>query len=282
MLGGITNTYSRGGVTFTARAHWYAPHRWTIVGVSTPTLPASVTVYVAKRGSHGYWCNAPPTELPGYFGYSDAPALMPLIVGPATQLAIAEFDRSKSVALHIRDGSVETTTTIVGDDNERVIDELVAIHRALDTDYLALLQTWQSIAERLGGSASAAWPPQLTVPGAHGPTTIALRWTDSMAIGSEALIELSAHANGAPLWQLKREPTPTPNCIIFADRPFLVTGDIPFPIDELAQLVARTEILSIVVRRYITVRIARRTPDAGELEALLDLIAALCNAAPYR
>ena len=265
-------------IAFTAHAAWYATGRWRVTGISTPALlPAGVTVYVARRGAHGYWRNAP---LRDYFGYCDVPALMPMIVGAATCDAIARHDHAH-VALHIRDGVVETTST-VDRDNQRVIEDHLAIHRALVADHAVLVKTWHEAAEQLGGTLDSSWPPQLTVPRLHGPTTIALRWPESMALGSEASLELIAHARGAPLWQMKREPTATPNCLMLAQRPFLVTGDIPFPIDQLAELVERTEIVSIVVRRHVTVRIARSVPNVSELEALLDLIGALCNVAPYR
>src|SRR5829696_9117762 len=76
--------------TFTAQSAWYAPGRWTVTSASTLALPA-LTLYVARRGSaHGYWCNAPP--MASYFGYCDAPALLPMFVGAKTCRAIASHD----------------------------------------------------------------------------------------------------------------------------------------------------------------------------------------------
>lgn len=280
-------------VTFIARSHWYTPGRWTVTGTSPLALPAAITIYVARSGpAYGYWRNAPP-GLSKYFGYCDAPALMSILVGPKTRRAISAHDGRRSqletdepretVELHVHGGNVETTTT-VDSDNRHVIEDQLAIHRGLAEDHADLLASWQAAADRLGGSLATRWPPVLDVPRSHGATTIALRWSSSTAPGSEAAIELVADARGAKLWSLELEPRATPNSIRLGGREFLVMGDIPLPRDQLAKLIARADILSIIVRRHVTVTIARSTPDVDMLEALLDLIGALVNAPsePYR
>jgi hypothetical protein len=280
-------------VTFTAQTAWYTS-RWTIVGASTLALPVDDTLYLSRSGSaHGYWRNAPP-GLVDYFGYCDAPALMPLLVGERTRRAVKHHDKPpwsdppvedtrQPVALHIHARNIETTT-VTADNDRAVIDDLVAIHDALAEDHVALLDAWKDAADQLCGTIARSWPPLLSVPRAHGSTTIELHWPQTTATGSEASIELVADARGAKLWSLEREPRSTPNSITIADRPFLVMGDIPIAIDALQRLVARAEIMSIIVRRHVIVRIARSTPDAGVLDALLELIGELCAAKsePYR
>src|SRR5262245_7069196 len=73
-------------VAFTAEASWLTG-RWTVIGTSELALPVSITVYISRGGAaFGYWRNAP-TGLRGmrdYFGYSDTPALAPILVGDKT------------------------------------------------------------------------------------------------------------------------------------------------------------------------------------------------------
>ncbi|HEY5946287.1 MAG TPA: hypothetical protein VIV40_12380 [Kofleriaceae bacterium] len=280
-------------VTFTAQSAWYSS-RWIIVGVSALMLPLDDSLYVSRAGgAHGYWRNAPP-GLAGYFGYCDASALMPLLVGERTRTALKQHDTPpwsdppvedtrQPVALHIHARSIETTT-VTADNDRAVVDDQQAIHTALADDHAAMLDAWNDAADQLRGTIATAWPPLLTVPRAHGSTTIALEWPASPAAGCEASIELSADARGAKLWSLEREPRSTPNSIAIADREFLVMGDIPIAMDALQRIVARADILSIIVRRNVTIRIGRSTPDVGMLDALLELIGELCGAKsePYR
>ena len=61
-------------------------------------------------------------------------------------------------------------------------------------------------------------------------------------------------------------------------------GEIPVSLEQLARVVARADITSIVVRRDITVRLARHSPDPDALEPVLDLLGHICGASgvPYR
>jgi len=264
-----------------------------VIGTSPLTFPVDVTAYVSRAGSaHGYWRNAPPT--PSYFGYCDVPALMPILIGPKTRRAIAQHDAHAveadgdepraPIELHIRAGVVETKTKVDHDDDKRVIEDQRAIHHALAADHADLLASWQHAADTLNGSVTTTWPPLLTVPRAFGSTTIALTWPTTEQSSASAAIELVVDARKAKLWTLEREPLPTPNTISIADRPFLAIGDIPIPMDQLARIVARAEIMSITVRRHATIRIAGHEPKPEILEALLDLLGALCGAPsdPYR
>jgi hypothetical protein len=282
-------------VMITAQSAWYSA-RWTVTGVSHLLLPEEATLYISRSGAaHGYWRNAPP-GMAGYFGYSDVPALMPILIGRNTRDAIKQHDSPswateqqdlrdtrESVALHIRGRSVETTTKIDNNDSG-AIDDLLAIHHALIADHERLLDDWKSAADQLSGTVETRWPPLITVPRPHGSTTIALRWSPSTAMGSEAWLELTADARGAKLWSLELEPRATPNSIEIGERQFLVMGDIPIAKDALDRIVTRADLLSINVRRYVIVRIARSTPDVALLDSLLDLIGELCGAKsePYR
>ena len=211
------------------------------------------------------------------FAYADVPALMPLLVGRHARAALAP-----SIALHIRGGNIETITHARVDD--RVIADHLALHRALAKDHEALLASWRAAAGELGGRVESAWPPVLAIPRMHGPATITLRWSDSPAIGSEAAIELGAHAHGAPLWSLRREAVDAPNCITIADQSYLVLGPFPIPLAELVALVARTGVTQIGVRRHATIRIGRTAPEPEVLAPLLGLLDAMCAATtdPYR
>lgn len=281
-------------VTFAAQSAWYS-RRWTVTGVGALALPAEVTAYVSRDGgAHGYWRNAPP-GLRDYFGYADTPALMPLVVGAATRRAIARHDRPdwasdpemldtrQPLALHIRGGSVETTTK-VDDKDSTVIEDQLAVHRALAEDHAAVLASWQRAADALGGQVASVWPPVLTVPRGFGTIAIALRWPATTQPGAQATIELAADARGAPLWLIEREPRPTPASQSIGDRHYMVVGDIPVALDDLARVVARADVLSIHVRRHVTVQIVASTPDVAVIEAVLELLAQVCSGAtgPYR
>src|SRR5690606_29946461 len=99
-----------------------------------------------------------------------------------------------------------------------------------------------------------------------GPITIALGWSTSERRAAPAWIELGADARRSPVWTMERQPGPIPNGTVLGQHVFLVTGDVPIDVATLDQVVARADILSIVVRRNVVVRIARSTPDAAILE----------------
>jgi hypothetical protein len=268
-------------VTFTAKRSWLTG-RWIVTGVSPLALPTRVTLYISRTGrAHGYWRNAPAAS--GYFGFCDPPALMPVLVGPKTLEAIASHDKlnnEEDVALHICDGTVETMTK-VDDDNDRVVAEQLAIHRALGADHEALLDTWLKAAEQLRGTVATAWPPTITIPREFGSTTIALRWPASTQAGEQATIEFTVDARGAKLWSLEREAHPSPSSRIIANRHFLVMGEVPSAIaDQLARLIARTLVVSIHVRRHVVVRIVANAPDVDVIEDVLELLAGVCGGAP--
>lgn len=290
---GRTLTTSTPEVAFTAHRPWYSLGRWTVTAVSPLALPANVTLCVTSSGSvNGYFHNAS-IGLPDYFGYCDAPALMPLLVGPRLRDALGAHDypapvdgetpHRNAAVLHVRNRQVETTTKTYGDDSG-VLDAITAIHRSLADDHADLLDRWKAAADELRGTIATSWPPVLTVPRGFGSTTIALRWSPSLQAGSQASIELTTDAHGVPLWSMEREPHPTPNARMIGDRPFLVMGTIPIPIEQVARVVARADITSIIVRRHATVRIARHTPDPDVLDAVLDLLGHVCgaNSEPYR
>jgi hypothetical protein len=267
-------------VTFTVESHWYKPGRRTVIATSALTLPAEVTVYVSKHGSaHGYFANAS-LALGGAFSYCDPPALMPLAVGRRATRALADRD----VTLHIHDHVVTTASEVVDDEPAAAYDDHRAIHAALAADHADALDAWQQVATELGGTLTTRWPPVIDVPRGFGNTTIALRWSPSLQIGAQAVIEFLADARKAPLWSLEREPRPTPSTVDIAARPFLVLGHIPVARDRLARVVTLADILSIIVRRNITVRCAGVHPDTAVFEAVLDLIGELCGppSLPYR
>jgi hypothetical protein len=271
------------GAMFTARSPWYA-HDWSVTGISALTVPFGVTVYVARAGvAHGYWRNASP-GMRKYFGYCDAPALMPIIVGRRTRRAIVDHDNAhETVALHIRGDEIETTTKVDRNDASAIEDQL-AIHRALAADHRDVVDAWRAAAEALGGRVVTSWPPVLTVPRAFGATTLVLRWSRSMQAAAWVGIEATADARGARLWSLEREIKASPNSVSIAGHPFLVMGEPPLSLEQMTRWLERIEIVSIDVRRNVTVGITGHMPDPVVLDALLELLGTLCNPAsePYR
>jgi hypothetical protein len=275
-------------VSFTAESTWYLPGRWVVAAVSTMPIPVDVTLYIAKSGAaHGYWRNAPP-GLRDYFGYCDVPALMPILVGRHTLHAIVQHDNDPQntrnpVELHVHERRVETTTKVSSSDAD-IIDDQLAIHQALAADHAEVVDAWKDAADALRGIVATSWPPVITVPRAFGPTSIALRWPSTTQTGARATIELTADARGAPLWLMEREYNATPASKTIAGAPFLVVGEPPIPLDQIARVVERASILSIMVRRHITVQSAAHAPDARALESVLELIGAICGAGaePYR
>lgn len=268
-------------VTFTAEAPWLGG-RWVLSGASTLVLPELVTAYVSKTGSaHGYFANAP-IGLAGYFSYGDPPALMPVVVGARTRRAVVEHDRIETrqpVVLHIHDRKIETVARVDAED-DGALDAQLAIHEAVAADQDRVLDAWKEVAEELGGVLTTAWPPHVHVPRGFGAVEIALRWPPSTHASSQAVIEFLADARKAPLWSVEREPQPTPASVEIAHWPFLVMGTVPMAMERLARVVELADVLSINVRRNITVRIAGVSPNAAIFEAVLELIGELCGPPP--
>lgn len=284
----------RGDVTLTAETRWYSS-AWTVRATSALALPIDVTLFVGRRhGSHGYWSNVH-VDLrtrwsKHYFAYCSVSPLASMLLGEATLRAIASHDAHLEnpddpiadpphVELHVRGGLVETTTVVPGD-IDSVVDDQLAIHAALGADHAALLESWRVAAVALGGELVRAWPPVITVPAPFGTTTIELQWPSTEQRGAHASIALTVDARHAPLWNL--EPG-IPNGTVIGGRVFLVTGQPPIDVQELARAVTEAGLVSIHVRRDIHVRIARSRPDAEELAIVLDAIAKLVPpSAPYR
>src|SRR5687768_3779664 len=131
-----------GEVTFTARRKWYLLGRWELVATSTLPLPVDTTIYISRTGgAHGYWRNSTIIS-DEYFSHCDAPALVPLLIGPKTRAAIKHHDEGHGdrlaardpLALHVRARDVETKTIVDSDDRE-VVDDMLAIHKAIADDH---------------------------------------------------------------------------------------------------------------------------------------------------
>lgn len=268
-------------VMFSAESPWLGG-RWVLSATSALVLPEAVTAYVSKTGSaHGYFANAP-IGLAGYFSFGDPPALMPVVVGARTRRAVVEHDRIETrqpIVLHVHDRKIETVARVDADDTG-ALDAQLAIHEAVADDQEAVLAAWKQVGEELSGTLTSAWPPHLHVPRGYGGVEIALRWSPSTHASAQAVIEFLADARKAPLWSVEREPRPTPATIELAHRPFLVMGTIPMAMERLARVIELADVLSINVRRNITVRIAGVSPNAAIFDAVLEVIGELCGPPP--
>ncbi len=230
------------GASFHAQKRWWS-RQWVVVGHSPSPWPEPMVLYIARdRVEHGYWRDVAvgdPAFDARYFVYCDAPALAPLVVGPATRAAFdASFDEDspRTLTLHVAHERVETES-IVERDDPAATHRHAEVHRGLAADARAVTASWDRLAAALGGKLTRAWPPALALLRPIGDVVIEMRWQRThgasaaeWAAAEDSLVTkltaLDARA-AAPGWRLAAMPRRTPDSIAIGGRWLEPRGAVP-------------------------------------------------------
>jgi hypothetical protein len=168
------------GVEVTGERRWWGG-RWKLTTAAAFPVPETLILFVSASGmEHGFWRDLVVGD-PGfdrsYFIFCDTPALLPLVLGPATRQALADHDEVRdALTLYVRGG----ITRVLGTCNEgdkRAIDRHLAVHRALAEDHRACLASWQELMTASHGRADESWPPVATIMSRTGTLTVHASWT---------------------------------------------------------------------------------------------------------
>jgi len=169
-----------GGIDVTGERRWWGG-RWTLTSTQAFPVPESLLLYVSSTGmDHGYWRDllvGEPAFDRDHFIFCDIPALLPLILGPATRRALRDHESAGDVlTLYVRRGVTQVSGTCSEDDS-RAIDRHLGVHRALAEDHRACLARWQAQMTAAHGRADPSWPPVATIMSRTGTLSVHTSWT---------------------------------------------------------------------------------------------------------
>lgn len=150
------------GVDITGERRWWGG-RWALTSAAPFPVPETLILFVSVSGmEHGFWRDLLVGD-PGFdrshFIFCDTPALLPLVLGPATRQALRDSEEIRdALTLYVRGGVTRVMGTS-SEDDPRAIDRHLAVHHALAEDHRACLASWQELMTSSHGRADATWPP---------------------------------------------------------------------------------------------------------------------------
>jgi hypothetical protein len=281
------------GIDVVAEPRWWG-RQWTITTDAAFPIPERVIVFVSARGmEHGFWRDLPVGDRTfdsGHFIFCDTPALLPIVLGPATRAAMHD-----DLTLYIRDGRVRTTGTAKHDDRDAVARHL-AIHRGLAADHRAFLEGWRDRIERAHGRADLTWPPTATLLRPSGTLSVNLWWTAPTTRDAsdweQALRSLRTEVTGHDdrkrrSWSMREVGATVPCTHVLADRRFVLAGEVSLALPQLEGLAGRGGLASVVVASHRVTVALPGLATSSQLEAAVRLVQLVIDAtaqagSPYR
>lgn len=284
------------GVDFTAERRWWGG-RWRLQSEAPFPVPEPMILYVSRRGmDHGFWRDLPVGERAfdhGHFVFCDAPALLPLVVGRATRVALSGASTSDALTLYARAGRTSVEGTNEATDREAIARHL-AVHRALEEDHRASVTRWQDTVAAAHGRGEDAWPPSGTLLCRAGTLVARLRWTnpttrdgaDWGAAEASLRTDVVAHEErDGRRWSMREVGPGVAATHELAGRRFVVVGSPTIRVPAIEAAVARGDVTSISVGRRVGVAV-RGLATSRQLEAAVRIVEQLLGAAdataPYR
>lgn len=168
------------GVDITGERRWWGG-RWALTSAAPFPVPETLILFVSVSGmEHGFWRDLLVGD-PGFdrshFIFCDTPALLPLVLGPATRQALRDSEEIRdALTLYVRGGVTRVMGTS-SEDDPRAIDRHLAVHHALAEDHRACLASWQELMTSSHGRADATWPPVATIMSRTGTLNVYASWT---------------------------------------------------------------------------------------------------------
>ena len=287
------------GVDVVAERRWWG-RRWSIHTAAPFPVPEKVLLFVSRDGmDHAYWRDLPVGDRgfdDAYFVFSDAPALLPLIVGAATRHALIEGDRERrrGVVIDVFDGVARTTCVDDGADPGALARHL-AVHRALAGDHAEVLARWDRVADVMGGRAIGGWPPGVMLLRPLGSIAMDLHWENpddrDAATWDRARRSLRTElSTGVPTkrrgWWLQEVSQAHPRAQRFGSRWFQIEGELPTSRRLLGELADRAGLRWMTCSDFLTIAIPGMVTRAPVLEAAIQIVELICapegSQSPYR
>ncbi len=293
--GVVSGTYA--GMTVTAERRWWGG-RWRVAVESPWPVPEHVLVYVSRRGmEHGFWRDLPVGERRfdrDHFVFSDTPALLPLVVGPATRTALSAPRTGDDLVLYARGGVTRTEGTTGGDD-EAALDRHLAVHRALADDHAGMLASWTTLMEDAHGRPDpGTWPPSGNVLCRSGTLLVKVRWrkpaTRDASDWEDAQASLRTHVSSVEErtgrhWSIIDLGHHRAGTYRFGDRHYEVRGEPTISIAAIEPLIQHGQVAQLVVGKHVHVAL-RGLASARQFAAAVRLaelaIAPGESTSPYR
>ena len=243
-------------VRLKASRRWWGK-RWMVASDAPFPIVEPLLLFVSRKGmDHGFWRDFRVGDADfdrRHFVFSDTPALVSIVVGPATRRAIdADVPLEDSLTLYVS-GFVARVTGSNDSDDPTAIERHLAIHRALAADQLAFLDAWRELVTSVAGRTESRWPPTAIVMNPVGALQVHLGWTPATLRGvdwgeREDSLRTYVHCNdGRPRsrWSLRApDPYSASNFEAGGVR-FVLRGKPTIARPVLAQLVERGGIASI-------------------------------------
>lgn len=275
------------GVTVTARSRWWGK-RWTTTSESAFPVPEPLLLFASRRGmDHGFWRDYRIGDSAfdqRHFVYSDSPALLPLVIGPATRKALGAKTRlDDALSLYVVGGVTRVSGTNHADD-VTAVPRHMDVHRALARDHADLVAAWAALVENVHGRAEPHWPPAGILMNPVGALRVSLAWVprDEDSLRTHLV---GQDGRSRVRWKLREaEPFEDGNFSL-GDRRMVVTGTPTLPRAQLEHLVERGAIASIACATEVRVAV-RGVATEAQLGAMVRVLEQVLKAAdsgtPYR
>ncbi len=275
------------GVTLIARSRWWGK-RWTVTSESTFPVPEPLLLFASRKGmDHGFWRDYRIGDAAfdqRHFVFSDSPALLPLILGPQTRLALGVKTRlDDALSLYVVGGVSRVSGTNHGDDMTAVTRHL-DVHRALAKDHEELMAAWTALLTKVHGRAEPHWPPAGILMNPVGALRLSLGWLpkDEDSLRTKLTGE---DGRARARWKLREaEPFEDSNLEI-GHRRMILRGNPTLPKPQLDQLVDRAAIVSISCAAEVRVAVrgvATETQLGNMVRVLEQVLKAADSGTPYR
>lgn len=275
------------GVTVTARSRWWGK-RWTVTSESSFPVPEPLVLFVSRKGmDHGFWRDYRIGDAAfdqRHFVFSDLPALLPLVIGPATRRALgAKTWLDDALTLYVVGGIARVSGTNAGDDATAIARHL-DLHHALAHDHEALRAAWATLVESAHGRADPHWPLAGTLMSPVGALRVSLAWS-SRDEDSLRTIMIGQPERRRARWKLREaEPFEDGNVAI-GGRRMVLTGTPTIPRAQLDPLVERGAFVSIACANEVRVAVRGVATEAqlgAMARALEHVLHAADSGTPYR
>lgn len=284
------------GAEITGECRWWGG-RWTVETAFRFPVPEPVILFVSRWGmEHGFWRDLPVGDLlfdREHFVFSDTPALLPLIVGPATRRAIGDHGRPDALTIYVRNGATRTRGTNDVNDTQAIARHL-SVHRALAEDHRVLLERWQQLMTTAHAKGDASWPPSGTLMSRVGTLLVNTAWTrpttreaqDWEASAGSLRTQITAHNDGKlkSRWSL-HEVIGGIATHTFGNRRFMVYGTPTVGLALLGDLLHQGAITQVLASNQVVVSL-RGLAGSRQMHAAVELIERSLGAegstSPYR
>ncbi|CAN5780946.1 hypothetical protein BH11MYX3_BH11MYX3_02120 [soil metagenome] len=284
------------GVAFEATGRWWGT-RWTVISEAPFPVPEPLLLFASSRGmEHGFWRDFRIGD-PGFdrehFVFSDTPALLPFIVGPATRAALAAGTKvDDALTLYVRGGVSRLTGTNEAGDAS-VIERHLAVHHALAADHQTALKAWEELVGTVHGRAEPRWPPTARVINPVGVLRLYLRWdaggsrdVDWSQREDSLRTSMAGHGEqGRPRWSMREAEPFEPHNLEIKDRRFVLDGKPAVPLAVLEPMIHRTQITRLACgnEARVSVRGLATTQQLTQMIRTLELLLKVPESgSPYR